>query len=229
MTENHSEEKQDKKLVDDDKSIQYWIYAVIALTVIIATISYYVPEVSNNVTLVIEIGIGILITLVVHRFGKISERKNKEFMTTMDEKNEVYLKKVQLLLAEQKFQRQNRRGGVYGNLYFTHIILDDIIGEVKNILEGDTKRAFDKLERSKEEFQKIIDEYHDVISSHERDLLDALIYYCDDMTYVINSSVTNIELKGKESLKKEIVDLTQKAISKNETLENYFKPGSKYS
>ena len=85
-----------------DKYIHILLIGIIIATVVLSVIFSFVDEISNNITLIVEVGVGITIAIIVYRTTKKSEKQN---LDTLD--------KVQEILIRQQYTNSERKKRLY--------------------------------------------------------------------------------------------------------------------
>ena len=117
----------------------------------------FFEEVSNITTLVVEIGVGLIIAIFVHRTSKKTEKKNDE-----------YLEKTSELIFEEKQIRDNKRIQFLNDL---HMFLHELRANLKNAIITGRVLEEQQSEYFSEKIETILDTHNDVLTLEDRKIL----------------------------------------------------------
>ena len=185
----------------------------------------FIQSLQNNATLVVEIGVGVIITLIVYRVTKISEKKNEEMLSRVDK-----------ITRFSQIEEYKKKRDILQEVQFS---LKKIVEEITNILDSnrDFFNSDDALVISKEYSPGIRDDFwsahkieqqleqclenKDLINSDFFDPIDlnsfktlrddiSLVFKKNSYEYVLNKDILDIL---KNSIEPFILDLDARVMS----------------
>ena len=153
------------------------IFTVVAISVITKINDDYSlgGDLSNYYTLIIEVAIGIIITLIVYHISKKSERKNQQ---TLDDINKIVKEEKNIRDEKYKIFRYYLMDGL--GCFYSSMSPDS------KVYQGHTKlfRAF--LRRGIKNLEIILTDYNDFIKMDERSEIES---YVREMNFMMEKVI----------------------------------------